>query len=777
MSQLVDQSLGKPIQGVSQQAESLRSRGQCNEQINFMPDPVTGLPRRPHTTISRVIAEYDKYMDYTDSEGDKLLCIKSDAVDVYTPDDNTLTPVTITDTEAHDYLKQGTSALSSAFVADNLYIGNREITVTEDTTYVPPVRTDDASIVFCLGGLYSKEYQVKVTLATGQEITASFTTPDGTTTGDVDLLQSTHIASQLYTQLNASSFLTCKLHLDHILITAASSYTITSVTCSDDEGGVSLKCAFGSVKVIEDLPAYAAEGTVITIAGEFGNEDDAYFEFLPLDAGSATGLDTFGLTGSWVETVKVGDEFEFDKTTLPMRLTNDGGYSLELADWKGREIGDAESSETPSLLNKTVRDLAVLQGRLGILSEDSVLFSRTKRPTELWRRSIVGGLQNNDAIDGDGDASTGIHTYFAKNAQDLSVFSLQGQYVILGNTQITPDTVNLSRTTRNTSAPNVPPIGVAGSLYYMTDGGDYLGMNEYFKEDTTYFSQQVSAHVPRYVEGNAVRVKGCNPQKLVAVQTDASDTTLYCYKFLFDGKKKLQSAWFKLEFNNPIEYYFFTGNRLIIITDNNGEHVIETMAFDTVIGEGLEFNVHLDRSKVYTLDAQARITPDAIHTNEDVVFVSISENSRGLVTNYEDNGDGTYTIADGLENDKVVAGYRYTSLYSPTSPRVFDRKNEVIQTGELNVRNLLVNVSRSGVFKYKVTADYGQIFEGGFTNRVWGEFDNRVGEEPLFSKQWKIPWRGKASSKTCEIICNEHTPLNINYIEFTGDLRKTRQRL
>ena len=783
MSQLVDQSLGKPIQGVSQQAQSLRGNGQCNEQINFIPDPVVGLRRRPPTQAKLSIDAYDIYVDYVDATGDKVLCVGGGNVDIYNPDDNTITTSAVLTSTAYDYIVANIIAgtkRSVSFIEEALYISNPNVIVSEDTTITPAARFTNIGIAYCLGGQYSREYRLDVKFTDGTSTSSTFTSPDGTATAHQLEIQSSYIIGQLNSApLSTDANLDITVHSDHLLITkrTGAAKTIASITCSDDEGGLALKCAYNSVKAVSDLPEFAPVSAVLTVVGESGDDDDSYFEFTtPTDA--TTGLGTFGTAGVWVETVKSGDEFEFDATTMPVKLVlNAGAYELDLVAWKGREIGDAKSNETPSIIDKTIRDITSIQGRLGLLSADSVIFARTKRPSELWRRSILGGISNDDAIDGSGDASTGVHTHFAKVAQDLAIFTKQGQYVILGNTAITPNNINLTLTTRNTSIDTVSPIGVEGNLYYVTDNGDYAGVKEYFKDELTFFSLPISSHIPRYISGEATLFKGSNPQRMLALQTDTDAKLLYCYKFIFAGKKRVQSAWFKFKFNNDIKHFFFTSNSLVIITQDGTDHQVERLDFDAITTSGLDFEVHLDRSAEYTLDVDNKITPDTLHTGTDVLFVSLDSTSAGLPVSFTDNGDGTYTMLSGTTGDTVVGGYRYTSTYSPTAPRVFDKKNEVIQTGQLNVLNLLVNASNSGIFSWSMDTVYNTSTSGELSNRVWNAQNNIIGGEPLFTKQWRIPWRGKSSDKTCTITCDKHTPLTISYIEFTGDLRRTRKRI
>ena len=73
----IDKSLGRPLQGVSQQDESLRPQGQCNEQINMLPDPVYGVVRRPGTRLARLSEPFDDYIKFIDRSGEKPMIIET----------------------------------------------------------------------------------------------------------------------------------------------------------------------------------------------------------------------------------------------------------------------------------------------------------------------------------------------------------------------------------------------------------------------------------------------------------------------------------------------------------------------------------------------------------------------------------------------------------------------------------------------------------------------------------------------------------------------------
>src|SRR5690606_1058008 len=108
--------------------------------------------------------------------------------------------------------------------------------------------------------------------------------------------------------------------------------------------------------------------------------------------------------------------------------------------------------------------------------------------------------------------------------------------------------------------------------------------------------------------------------------------------------------------------------------------------------------------------------------------------------------------------------------------RVFDESGMVIQTSQLNVPAVFVNVLGTGNFDWEVVTQWGQTTAGTAVARTMDSPFNLIGSETLLDRQVRVPWIGDARSKTLTLRCDEHTPMTIAYIEFQGDLRAQRQR-
>lgn len=788
MSFFFTKSLGHPVQGVSQQKEELRPQGQANAQVNMIPYPVSGVTRRMPTRLVRAVTPYDTYINFISHKGEQILCIRGTTVDVYDISSDTFESVTPS-SPALAYLAVGAGGqlkVRSATLNDTTFFCNPNVTVAEDTAATFPTRYNDLAEIYCLGGQYGRTYKISVTVkeissGTLTTTTATYTAPDGATATDVEQVSSTYIMAQLDGDWTPSHF-TTSLVEDHILVEPDSGYTLTDVTTDDGEGGVTLIPVFKDVKTTDLLPYYGVKGQVVVVAGQEGDQDDAYFEFVPKSDTTLTGADSFGLSGNWVETVKIGDEFAFDWGTLPVRLYRDPSDSLlylDVAEWEGRSVGDVTSAKTPSILGNPIKDVAVMQSRLVLLGSQSLVFSETSEPLQLWRTSVINVLANSAAVDGNSDSSRGEYTFMVMANNDLTVFSRLGQYVILGNVAITPTSIGLIPSVASSNVPWMPPVASGGSVYSLIRGGDFSGLSEYYKENNSFFVASVSEHVPKYIAGSPTLIAGLSAQNGVYIQTDDDLTGLYAYRFAFDGGKRVQSAWYQLNFTYTIKHMASYSNAILLITRVGSEDIFEALEFGKSSIAELSFIPYLDRYKEYTLGAGATLTLENVHKTGDTLFVSSTAGvTPGMVVDSTyDAGSDTYTISGMSEGDTVLVGHTFESSYSPTRPRMFDANGEVIQSGKLSVSCLWLNVNDTGAFSFTLANKYGtQSYTGDISPRVMGAPTNLIGVEALVSSRVRVPWRGDAASKQVTFSCSGHTPLNISYIEFEGDMRTAKGR-
>ena len=203
------------IGGVSQQPDHIRSDNQCEEQLNFLSDPITGLTRRPGTTLIKNITSAttefsgeskNTFTHLINQSGDDplLLAINHDTTDT-TPEmglwnlktgaELTISFEGISDTA---YLKMTESGYgdhhpyAAVTISDHTFIVNRDKSTafTSDTSHNDGHYNKTLTkrgIIFIKEGAYNAEYTIKATDEDGTVRDIRVLTSNGTdTNGNVD---------------------------------------------------------------------------------------------------------------------------------------------------------------------------------------------------------------------------------------------------------------------------------------------------------------------------------------------------------------------------------------------------------------------------------------------------------------------------------------------------------------------------------------------------------------------------------------------------------------
>lgn len=172
---LINTSLPNLIQGVSQQPDSSRYDGQCEEQENALSSVVDGLAKRPNTShiaqmVSTAIASDSLVQFVNRSDTEKYVLIHTgDKMYAYNVVSGAAASIWYDQTEytngwtipTNHYLHTSNSpkdTLRGLVVGDNTFLVNKDVTVAESSE-----KTDELveeAIVTVLQGDYEKKYQV-----------------------------------------------------------------------------------------------------------------------------------------------------------------------------------------------------------------------------------------------------------------------------------------------------------------------------------------------------------------------------------------------------------------------------------------------------------------------------------------------------------------------------------------------------------------------------------------------------------------------------------------
>lgn len=199
----------KPLlQGVSQQLPEERLPGQLTSQVNMVSDPVTNLRRRPGVLFRKSwaweSADYEHSLGwFTDIAGSRVhIMLNTNTGNIRILNENFVEEASL---NAGAYL---TNADPTHIRATS--VGNEFFLCNVDKTPVVQYGTTDqnpanSGFFYVVSGAFSKGYSVSIVHGDGT-ISASYTTPSGTGSGDAALATPEYIAEQLCNQLAGDSF-------------------------------------------------------------------------------------------------------------------------------------------------------------------------------------------------------------------------------------------------------------------------------------------------------------------------------------------------------------------------------------------------------------------------------------------------------------------------------------------------------------------------------------------------------------------------------------------
>jgi hypothetical protein len=694
---LVSSSIPNLANGVSQQSASLRLNSQGEEQVNAFSSIISGLRKRPPTeylatllTNAVVNGNYFIHIINRDITERYIVIANNTSLRVF---DFNGVEKTVTTPSGYGYLATGNamSDFKAVTVADYTFILNKSVATAVTASTSTPAWPE--AIVHCKQGNYATDY--KIYLDDVQR--ASYTTAD-----DVKAqLKTNNIANQLATQLvaNLGSVYTVTWDGSAIRIQRTDGNDFTLRT-EDSFGNQALIGAKGSIQTFSDLPRRAFNGMKMKINGEQNAEADNYYvEYVAGDDAQ----------GYWKETVAEGKDTTLDNSKMPWKLVSnaDGTFTFTQNDWDGRAVGDDISSPDPSFVGKKINDVFFHRNRLGVISDENVILSRSGAYFKFYAETVTTILDTDPIDVSVSHTKVSILRHAIPFNETLLLFSDQTQFMLNAGDSLTPATVSINQTTEYESSLQASPVGAGEYVYFATNREGFAGVREFFVQADTSSNVAIDAtlNVSRYIKGKATALVSNTNEDMIFVLTDGVHTspTCYVYKYLRRDGQALQMSWSKWEFPSA--------DRILNLS------VIESTAY-WLIQRGT--SIMLEKM-------QLQESPKVTSTGKMVYLDSLQAGSTAATGQSLVTVDGTnyvgypytmsYTFSTQYKRTQGLGGSQLTD----TSGRLQMRKFSVLyeDTGHFNVETISQGVSHTYSFSGPPIGlqTLGQVNEvsGGFT--------------------------------------------------------------
>lgn len=756
MGKLVSSTIPNLISGVSQQPWNVRLPTQAEEQVNCQSSVTDFLKRRPATRhLARIrdtpaangIASHHINRDETEQY---IVTADASGINVFDLEGNAKT-VSVTGTGAA-YLAAATAPnrdLRFLTINDYTFVLNRRVAV-KTLPDLSPKRQPEA-IVFIKQASYNTTYSINL-----NGTAYSTTTEDGVAPADqpADKLSSLDICNALAQQLPKETF-SVQTSNSTIWIRRHDGGDFT-VKVQDSRSNTHTSVCKGKVQRFSDLPTVAPRGFVTEIIGDASSSFDNYFcVFEPSDAGDAFG------SGTWKETVKPGIPCKLDPATLPHALIRqaDGTFTFGPLEWGERICGDEDSAPFPSFVGRTLNGLFFYRNRLSFLSGENVVMSEVGEFFNFFLTTVTT-LVDSDVVDvAASHTKSSILHHAVTFSGGLLLFSDQSQFVLEHDTVLSNATVSIKPVTEFEASMKAAPVSSGKTVFFATDKGEWGGVREYITlpdNSDQNDASDITAHVPRYVRGNVSRLECSTNEDMLLVLSEEMRTSLWLYKYFWNGSEKIQSAWSRWDMCGEVLSAAILNTGIYLIMQYGDGIYLEKM--DITPGykdEGETFEYCLDRKlteRDVTLGAYNAINkttaitlPYDIPAGYTPVVVTRTggpDAPGNLLRRVDVTGPRTITVeGPDAHGRKLFIGIPYESSYtfSTFAIREGDSKGNAVTTGRLQLRRLTLNCSNTGFLHMHVTPKFRPTSTYTFTGRELGHGTNIIGAIPLYTGTINFP--------------------------------------
>ena len=798
----VQGSLGRQIQGISQQPAAVRLDGQCTDMINMIPDVVNGTQSRMGSThIAKLMeAGSDNMATHHYRRGDGVeeyfFVMKKGSVPEIFDKQGRKCGVTSQDAPM-TYLAEVVNPREDVqfmTIADVTFMLNRRKIVKARAERSPKV--GNQAIVFSAYGQYGTTYKILI----NGSVAATYKTSVGGIPEDVETIRTENIASKLYEELQKWSGIT-----DYTIQRDGTSIFIEKkdgasfeISTEDGAKGKDLVAIKNKVASTDLLPSRAPAGYKVQVWPTGSKPESRYW----LEAESKDGN-----LVSWKETIAADVLLGFDKSTMPYIIERTGftggiaQFRIRQGDWEDRKVGDDLTNPMPSFIDEEVPQalggMFMVQNRLCVTAGEAVVATRTSHFFDFFRFSSVSEVAT-DPFDIFSDAS---EVYQLKHAVTLDgatvLFSDNSQFILPGDKVLEKSNVLLKPATTFEVDNRVTPVATGEAVMFATSEGAYSGVREFYTDSysDTKKAQAVTSHVNKLIEGNITHMVASTNINRLLVVTDRDPNIVYCYDWLWQGTEKVQSAWHKWVWpkGTLIRSMFYSSEALYLLVERGGTGLyLEVMDMGDALTYGLIDRIRLDRQAelIFTYDSYNSQwvssplpwTPtdasllDCIITTGWPAYIGgafgfeyDSTNNR-LIT--------TFDLADEQSNAVVVVGQLYQQEFEPTQVVIRDNQDRVSYIDVPVVGLVHLNLDKYPDFQVNIrNLKSGKIRKVLASNRKGGALNNIVGYVKPEEGSFKFPLRSLSTDTVYRIIVNSPHTFQLRDIEWEGTYNPTKRRV
>lgn len=301
-----------------------------------------------------------------------------------------------------------------------------------------------------------------------------------------------------------------------------------------------------TVQTFNKLPATAPDGYIVEILNDPSQSSDGYFVKYSSEM------------KAWKECPKWNLKKGLDAKTLchALRRNEDNSFSLVTLDWNDRVCGDDDTNPMPSFVGSTLNDVFFYRNRLGFLSGENVILSRTGRYYNFFPQSVAT-LSDDDPIDvAVSNNRISILQYAVPFNDELLLWSDEAQFVLTSGGILSSKTVELNLTSEFDVSDKARPFSMGRGVYFAAPRANHTSIKRYYAvQDVSEVkdAEDISSHVPRYIPNGVYSITGSGTENFCSILTSGAKHQLFIYKFYYSDSNLMIQSWSHWDFGEGIK--------------------------------------------------------------------------------------------------------------------------------------------------------------------------------------------------------------------------------
>lgn len=792
MASPVSQQVKNLKGGISQQPENLRYPNQGTTQINCWSSEAEGLQKRaPSVFVKRlglyspVHSESFYHFVNRDLEERYIMMFCGRNIRIFGLDG---TEYTVNGASEHPYITTNNPRddIRVITVADYTFVVNRNRVITEDTTKTHPgyTRLNKRALVNVRGGQYGRTLTVRIN---GTAV-ASVVLPIGDQPAHVNDTDAEVIIGKIITAINTDhgTKYSATGRAGHVAITAKGDETIQSIETSDGYGGTLISGLVFETTNINKLPLTAPDGYFVKVTGEATSTGDVYWVMYDAER------------NMWKETVVPNINRGVNSSTMPHALVREanGTFTFRPLSWTPRLAGDEDTNPHPSFVGGKINDVFYFRNRLGFLSGENVVMSRSGEYFDFYPASIAV-LKDDDPIDiAVSHNQISSLKYAVPFSEQLLLWAEESQFVLKATSStLTNRTVDLELTTEFNVSDFARPYGIDRGVYFVSPRASFSTIKRYYMladASDVKTAEDVSAHVPNYLPNRVIHMHGSGTENFLLCVSDhpASRSKVFIYKYLYIDEQIVQQAWSHWDFGEDSEVLtaYCVGSYMWVLMNRAGNLTIERVEFtkDTTDMSIEPYRAHMDMKVVVAAGVYNQDDNETVFTYTAMygfvppkgVYVYLRQD--GSFVRIEHDGVKTFFTINGEVDESAIFGRIYEMFYtfSKFLPKAQAEDGTVMtdDLGRLQLSRAWVNYFDTGSFE--ITVDNGShVYSYPTGGGRIGDGTTTIGALVKSTDTIRFPVTGNAIRQTVCVISENPTPVSLVGCGWEGRLVKRVQSI